>query len=166
MSFNEYWQIGGVIVTLALINVIVKIWTHRNIMKTILEEDVSALVYSKGWWAWEYSADMFRLPNESYNWVKIRADILKGVPEELAIMREKVIALEMMLADYDKIRKVDLVWKNSEVEGELLIADFDEYVTSKEEELYLMEKDHLVHQELADLMISIEDLGGFNDDEL
>ena len=163
---NEYYQIIGVVATLITLNVVVKDFTYRQIMKTILEEDVDSLVYSKGWWMWNYSAEVFRLPNEDYNWIKIRADILKGVPEELAIMREKVIALEMMLADYDHIRKVELVWKNSEVEGEVLIADFDEYVTSKEEELYLMEKDYLAQQEFMDLLVSIDELGGFSDDDL
>ena len=169
MSFNDYYQVIGLIVTLVLINVTVKIWTHRNIMKTILEEDVSALVYSKGWWAWKYSADVFRLPNETYNWIKIRADIVKGVPEELAVMREKVIALEMMLADYDNIGKVELVWKNSEVQGELLIVDFDEYVTNKEQQLVQMELDHLdqiAQQDFIDLLKSIDELEGENNDDL
>lgn len=163
---NEYYQIIGVVATLVTLNVVVKDFTYRQIMKTILEEGVDSLVYSKGWWAWKFSAEVFRLPNEDYNWIKIRADILKGVPEELAIMREKVIALEMMLVDYDHIRKVELVWKNSEVKGEVLIADFDEYVTSKEEELYLMEKDYFAQQEFMDLLVSIEELGGFSDDDL
>ena len=163
---NEYYQIAGLVATLITLNVVVKDFSYRQIMKTILEEDVDSLVYSKGWWAWKYSAEVFRLPNEEYNWIKIRADILKGVPEELAIMREKVIALEMMLADYDHIRKVELVWKNSEVQGEVLIVDFDEYVTNKEEELYLMEKDYATQQEFIDLLVSIEELGGFSDDDL
>lgn len=163
---NEYYQIIGVVATLITLNVVVKDFSYRQIMKTILEEDVDSLVYSKGWWAWKYSAEVFRLPNEEYNWIKIRADILKGVPEELAVMREKVIALEMMLADYDNLRKVELVWKNSEVQGEVLIVDFDEYVTSKEEELYLMEKDYTAQQEFMDLLVSIEELGGFSDDDL
>ena len=163
---NEYYQIIGVVATLITLNVVVRDFSYRQIMKTVLEEDVDSLVYSKGWWAWKYSAEVFRLPNEDYNWIKIRADILKGVPEELAIMREKVIALEMILADYDNLRKVELVWKNSEVQGEVLIVDFDEYVTNKEEELYLMEKDYAAQQEFIDLLTSIEELGGFTDDDL
>ena len=166
---SEYYQIAGLIVTLIILNAVVKSYTYHKIIKTILEEDVDSLVYSKGWYEWKYSAEVFRLPNETYNWIKIRADINKGVPEELAVMREKVIALEMMLADYDNIRKVELMWKNSEVQGEILIVDFDEYVTNKEQQLIQMELEYLdkvAEQEFIDLIASIEELGGFTDDDL
>lgn len=157
MNF-EWWSIPVTMLLFFIIRGITRTISYRGIVKTSYDEDVPVLIGLKGFFWMMYSPKKYDIEKD-YNWIKIKADIKKGVPEELAVMREKIIALQMLQYEYNKCTKVDLVWKDTTSEvDQSLVVDLDEYARYTEEVLLDLENEYRMQMDFIDLLKTMAEL--------
>ena len=95
-----------------------------------VEEGVPKLITLGKWWHLIYEVYPYDIEKD-YNWIKIKSDIQKSVPPELATLREKVVALEMLQYEFSEhwvahitLRDEDgIFWESLEAYVEDSIAD-------------------------------------------
>lgn len=88
-------------------------------------------------------------PSKNYNWIKINADIKKGVDEVLAVQREFVIALEIEMYNLNNNYKNLLVSKQN---GKVLLKDYERFLA---EQILLLEQLEAEHN----LKVNLQSLG-------
>lgn len=163
MNF-EWWSIPVTILLFFIIRGITRTISYRGIVKTSYDEDVPVLIGLKGFFWMMYSPKKYDIEKD-YNWLKVKADIKKGVPEQLALLREKVIALEMLQYEYENYQCVDLVWKDKQNEDQSLVVDLDEYTSYNSQTMIAMEEDFIIQQDFINLLESMKELEGDETDE-
>jgi hypothetical protein len=163
MNF-EWWSIPVTILLFFIIRGITRTISYRGIVKTSYDEDVPVLIGLKGFFWMMYSPKKYDIEKD-YNWLKVKADIKKGVPEQLALLREKVIALEMLQYEYENYQCVDLVWKDKQNEDQSLVVDLDEYTSYNSQTMIAMEEDFIIQQDFINLLESMKELEGEETDE-
>lgn len=157
MNF-EWWSVLVVVVLFFLLRGLSRTISYRNIVKTSYEEDIPVLIELKGFFWMVYTPKKYDI-SKDYNWLKIKADVKKGVSEELAVMREKVIALQMLQYEYEKSSRVDLVWKDTDEDTpQSLVVDLDEYTEYNVSSLVVMEEDYIIKEAFKDLLASMQEL--------
>ena len=163
MSFNNVLVVGGFIVTLLIVRQAIRSISFSWIIGCMKTTEPPRTVYMQKWWYLLYSSDTFDLQS-NYNWIKIKVDERKGVPVELAILREEVVALQMLQWDYENITKVRIVElvKGSD---EVYIRDLDEYTGYKEQLLIEMEEAFIYLQDANALIKSLDSLGFWEEDD-
>lgn len=163
MNF-EWWSIPVTMLLFFIIRGITRTISYRGIVKTSYDEDVPVLIGLKGFFWMMYSPKKYDIEKD-YNWLKVKADIKKGVPEQLALLREKVIALEMLQYEYENYQCVDLVWKDKQNEDQSLVVDLDEYTSYNSQTMIAMEEDFIIQQDFINLLESMKELEGEETDE-
>lgn len=163
MNF-EWWSIPVTMLLFFIIRGITRTISYRSIVKTSYDEDVPVLIGLKGFFWMMYSPKKYDIEKD-YNWLKVKADIKKGVPEQLALLREKVIALEMLQYEYENYQCVDLVWKDKQNEDQSLVVDLDEYTSYNSQTMIAMEEDFIIQQDFINLLESMKELEGEETDE-
>lgn len=163
MNF-EWWSIPVTMLLFFIIRGITRTISYRSIVKTSYDEDVPVLIGLKGFFWMMYSPKKYDIEKD-YNWLKVKADIKKGVPEQLALLREKVIALEMLQYEYENYQCVDLVWKDKQNEDQSLVVDLDEYTSYNSQTMIAMEEDFIIQQDFINLLESMKELEGDENDE-
>lgn len=163
MSFNDVLVVGGFIVTLLIVRQVIRSISFSWIIGGMKTTESPRTVYMQEWWYLLYSSDTFDVQS-NYNWIKIKADERKGVPIELAILREEVVALQMLQWDYENINKVRIV-ELAEDSGEVYIRDLDEYTSYKEQLLIEMEEAFIYLQDTNALIESLDSLGFWEEDD-
>tara|TARA_B100001063_G_C16497055_1_gene420205 strand:+ start:135 stop:632 length:498 start_codon:yes stop_codon:yes gene_type:complete len=163
MNF-EWWSIPVTMLLFFIIRGITRTISYRGIVKTSYDEDVPVLIGLKGFFWMVYSPKKYDIEKD-YNWLKVKADIKKGVPEQLALLREKVIALEMLQYEYENYQCVDLVWKDKQNEDQSLVVDLDEYTSYNSQTMIAMEEDFIIQQDFINLLESMKELEGDETDE-
>ncbi|AKO61090.1 hypothetical protein AXI76_gp189 [Pseudoalteromonas phage H101] len=163
MNF-EWWSIPVTMLLFFIIRGITRTISYRSIVKTSYDEDVPVLIGLKGFFWMVYSPKKYDIEKD-YNWLKVKADIKKGVPEQLALLREKVIALEMLQYEYENYQYVDLVWKDKQNEDQSLVVDLDEYTSYNSQTMIAMEEDFIIQQDFINLLESMKELEGDENDE-
>lgn len=163
MNF-EWWSIPVTMLLFFIIRGITRTISYRSIVKTSYDEDVPVLIGLKGFFWMMYSPKKYDIEKD-YNWLKVKADIKKGVPEQLALLREKVIALEMLQYEYENYQCVDLVWKDKQNEDQSLVVDLDEYTSYNSQTMIAMEEDFIIQQDFINLLESMKELEGDETDE-
>lgn len=163
MNF-EWWSIPVTVLLFFIIRGITRTISYRGIVKTSYDEDVPVLIGLKGFFWMMYSPKKYDIEKD-YNWLKVKADIKKGVPEQLALLREKVIALEMLQYEYENYQCVDLVWKDKQNEDQSLVVDLDEYTYYNSQTMIAMEEDFIIQQDFINLLESMKELEGDETDE-
>lgn len=98
-----------------------------------IEESSSKIIFIEKPWYLMYSAYKID-PSESYNWIKIKADVRKGVDPLLAVQREFVVFLEIEMFNLNDNHKNLLVSKQ---DGKLLLK---RYETVLAEQLLMLEQ--------------------------
>lgn len=164
MTFN--W-IDTLIITGVLLIVVYccRKLSYRSILKTSNQTNTAAIVYLSRWWWLLYSAEKYDI-EQDYNWHKVKADQHKGASKELAIQREKVVALQMLQYQHESAHKVEITWRDEDNLANNLVVDLDEFTLYQEEKLIEMEEAFLYLTEFNNLILSLEELGWDDNDNL
>ena len=164
MTFNwiEVLILTGV---LAIVVYCCRKISYHLILKTSNQTGTAAIVYLSRWWWLLYSAEKYDI-EQDYNWHKIQADQRKGASKELAIQREKVVALQMLQYQHESAHKVEITWRDEDNLVNNLVTNLDEFTLYQEERLAILERDFYEEQEFLSLLGSIVELGGFEDEDL
>lgn len=156
-----------VIVGILIIGIL-RIGSFRLKAGNFVEEGDPKLITLGKWWHLIYEVYPYEIEKD-YNWTKIKEDIQKGVPSELATLREKVVALEMLQHEFSEHYVAHITLRDEEgIFWESLDA-YTEYTLS---ELQRLENDFFLSQmlssweedELDELKRALEDPDSFNED--
>tara|TARA_R100000541_G_C1897352_1_gene83935 strand:- start:6556 stop:7077 length:522 start_codon:yes stop_codon:yes gene_type:complete len=145
-----------------------RIGSFRLKANKYVEEGVPKLITLKKWWHLIYEVYPYEIEKD-YNWTKIKSDIQKGVPPELATLREKAVALEMLQHEFSE-HYVSYITLRDE-EG-IFFESLDAYTEYTLSELQHLENDFFLSQmlssweddELAELKRALEDPDSFNEE--
>lgn len=135
------------ILSFPLLMVLIRIIFFRT-QSYFIEESSSKIFYLEKPWYLMYSCYKID-PSENYNWIKINADIKKGVDEVLAVQREFVIALEIEMDNLNNNYKNLLVSKQN---GKVLLYDYERFLA---EHIFLLEHLEAEHS----LKVNLQSLG-------
>ncbi len=156
------------IATAIIIVCILRAGSFRLQAYRYVEESSPKLLTLGKWWHLLYEVYPYNIEKD-YNWTKIKSDIQKGVPPELATLREKVVVLEMLQYEFSEHLVAYITFKD---EDELFFESLDAYTEYTLQELQRSEEDFFLAQqlsswgedELAELKRALEDPDSFNEE--
>lgn len=103
-----------------------------------VEESSPKLLTLGKWWHLLYEVYPYDIEKD-YNWTKIKSDIKKGVPPELATLREKAVVLEMLQYEFSEHWVSHIVLQD---EDGIFWESLDAYAEDSVLDLYILEKDY------------------------
>lgn len=112
-----------------------------------IEESSSNIIYLEKPWYLLYSSYTFD-PSENYNWIKISADIKKGVDEVLAVQREFVITSEIEMYNLKDNFK-NLIVSNDD--GNIYLKNYETFLSEQLLLLESLEAQHTLRESLQSL---------------
>ena len=145
MNDISWLSVAAMIAVSIIIVCILRAGSFRLQAYRYVEESSPKLLTLGKWWHLLYEVYPYDIEKD-YNWTKIKSDIKKGVPPELATLREKSVVLEMLQYEFSEhwvahitLRDEDgIFWKS--------LGAYTEYTL---QELQRSEEDFFLAQQLS-----------------
>ncbi len=142
MNDISWVSVAAMIAVSIIIVCILRAGSFRLQAYRYVEESSPKILTLGKWWYLLYEVYPYDIEKD-YNWTKIKSDIQKGVPPELATLREKAVVLEMLQYEFSEHWVAHITLRD---EDGIFWESLDAYVEDSIADLYILEKEYSAQQ--------------------